>query len=125
MLRPSRSIALAVALLATAGCAQTFDATTLGVPATLAGDVAQVPTGTPFKVSAKAVWAGWGIIPISEPNLQRNLAAQLSGGQSVANVRIRTRTSLWDGFFTVITFGAIVPRTVVFEGVIVPAATTP
>ena len=125
MHRNFRSIALAVALLATAGCAQTFDATTLGVPATLATDGAQAPAGTPFKISAKAIWAGWGIIPVAQPSLQRNLASQLTGGQGIADVRIRTKTSIWDGFFTVVTLGVIVPRTVVYEGVILPAGATP
>lgn len=125
MLRSFRTTALAVALLATAGCAQTFDATTLGVPATLAADGAQAPAGAPFRVSAKALWAGWGIIPLAQPSLQRNLAAQLAGGQSVANVRIRTKTSIWDGFFTIVTLGVIVPRTVIYEGVVVGSPATP
>ena len=61
MQRFLRTTALAVALVAAAGCAQTFDATTLGVPATLAADNVAAPQGTAFKVNAKALWAAWGL----------------------------------------------------------------
>jgi hypothetical protein len=120
--RPSLApLALAATLLFGTGCAQTFDATTLGVPATLASDAGQAPQGTAFSVDAKALWFGWGIVPVSQPSLQKTLAAQLVGGRSVANVRIRTRTSLLDGFFTVVTAGLLVPRSVHIEGVVVEA----
>lgn len=126
-MRPSfRNAALAVALLATAGCAQTFDATTLGVPATLASANASTPAGTAFAVHAKALWAGWGLLPVSAPDLRRILAAELVGGKSIANIRIRTHTSFIDGLITVGTAGLLVPRTVVYEGVVVDApASTP
>lgn len=117
--------ALAVALAATAGCAQTFDATTLGVPATLAADNVAAPQGTAFKVNAKAVWAAWGLLPISQPVLQKTLAAQLVGGRSIANVRIHTHTSLFDGIITLGTLGVLSPRSVRYEGVIVEAPSAP
>ena len=119
--------ALAVAFLATAGCAQTFDATTLGVPATLASANAATPAGTPFAVHAKALWAGWGILPVAQPDLRKILGAELVGGSSIANVRIRSRTSFWDGVVTLGTAGLLVPRSMVYEGIVVnspaPAAT--
>ena len=117
--------ALAVALVATAGCAQTFDATTLGVPATLATDNAAAPQGTAFKVNAKALWAAWGLLPVSQPVLGKTLAAQLVGGKSVANVRIHTHTSILDGLITLGTFGVLAPRSVTYEGVIVEAPPSP
>lgn len=117
-----RSAALAALLLGAAGCAQTFDATTLGVPATLAADNAAAPQGTAFAVNAKYLWAAWGMLPLSQPSLQKVLAGQLVGGRSVANVRIKTRTSLFDGIVSIATFGVLVPRSVTFEGVIVEAA---
>ena len=116
-----RRTALAVALVAAAGCAQTFDATTLGVPATLAADNVAAPQGTAFKVNAKALWAAWGLLPVSRPMLQKTLAAQLVGGKSVANVRIHTHTSILDGIITLGTFGVLSPRSVSYEGVIVEA----
>lgn len=118
-----RSAALAVGLLTTAGCAQTFDATTLGVPATLATANAAVPAGTTFNVHAKALWAAWGILPISQPDLRKVLAAELVGGRSIANVRIRTHTSILDGIISLGTAGLLVPRSVSYEGIVVDAPT--
>lgn len=117
--------ALAVALLATAGCAQTFDATTLGVPATLAADNVAAPQGTAFRVSAKALWAAWGMIPVNQPTLQKALASQLVGGRSIANIRIKTHTSIFDGAISLVTLGVLVPRSVTYEGVVVEAPATP
>ena len=117
--------ALAVALVATAGCAQTFDATTLGVPATLAADNVTPPQGTAFKVNAKALWAAWGLLPVSAPTLQKALASELVGGRSIANVRIRTHTSIFDGIISLATLGVLVPRSVTYEGIVVEAPATP
>lgn len=121
MSRSLHRAALAVALLATAGCAQTFDATTLGVPATLASANAATPAGTPFAVHAKALWAGWGILPVAQPDLRKILGAELVGGRAIANIRIRTRTSFWDGVITLGTGGLLVPRSVTYEGIVVDA----
>ena len=41
----ARGVALSFALVLLVGCAQTFDATTLGVPATLASAAGQPPAG--------------------------------------------------------------------------------
>ena len=105
-------LALALASLLT-GCAETFDATTLGVPATLAS-----PAGDRFRVSSKAVFGLWGLARLKEPSLRKALAAQLGGGSGVANVKIKSRSRWSDILFTVITAGIIVPRTVTFEGVV-------
>lgn len=116
-----RKTALAVLLLGTAGCAQTFDATSLGVPATLAADNVAAPQGTAFKVNVKALWAAWGLLPVSAPSLQKALASQLVGGRSIANVRIKTHTSIFDGIVSLATLGVLVPRSVTYEGVVVEA----
>lgn len=118
-----RRTALAVALLATAGCAQTFDATSLGVPATLASANAATPPGTAFAVNAKALWAGWGLLPLTQPDLRKILAAELVGGKSIANIRIHTRSSILDAIITLGTGGLIVPRSVRYEGIVVGAPT--
>ena len=115
--------ALAALLFGAAGCAQTFDATTLGVPATLAAEGAQAPQGTAFEVKAKALWGIWGLVPLSQPNLQRVLAGQLVGGRAIANVRIKTRTSFTDGLISIISVGLLVPRSVTYEGVVVETPT--
>jgi hypothetical protein len=111
----------AVALLlvvSLAACAQTFDATTLGVPATLATAAGQPPAGERFAVSSKAVFGLWGIARLRQPSLRKALAAQLGGGTGVADVRIRVRSRWSDLLVTLLTAGLIVPRTVTFEGVV-------
>jgi len=105
-------------VLLSGGCAQSFDATTLGVPATLASPAGDPPAGDRFKVSSKAVFGLWGLARFKEPSLRKALAAQLGGGGGVADVKIRVRSRWNDVLFTVLTAGLVVPRTVTFEGVV-------
>ncbi|HUR95635.1 MAG TPA: hypothetical protein VMY76_13715 [Gemmatimonadales bacterium] len=115
----ARRAALALALACTlAGCSLSFDATTLGVPATLASAAGQPSAGDRFAVSSKAVFGLWGIARLKQPSLRKALAAQLGGGTGVTDVKIRVRSRWSDVLFTVITAGLIVPRTVTFEGVV-------
>jgi hypothetical protein len=100
------------------GCAQTFDATTLGVPATLASPAGQPPAGDRFRVSGKAVFGFWGLVRFKEPSLRKALAAQLGGASGIADVKIKVRSRWSDLLFTVLTAGLIVPRSVTFEGVV-------
>jgi len=111
--------ALALALLCmVGGCAETFDATTLGVPATLDSPGGQPPPGDRFKVSSKEVFGLWGIARIKQPSLRKALAAQLAGWSGVADVKIKVRSRWSDVLLMVLTGGLIVPRTVTFEGVV-------
>jgi hypothetical protein len=110
-------VALALAGWLT-GCAQTFDATTLGVPATLASAAGTPAEGDRFRVSSKALFGFWGIASLKQPSLRKALAAQLGGGAGIADVKIRTRTRFSDLLFTLLTAGILVPRTVTFEGVV-------
>lgn len=105
-------------MVALAGCAQTFDATTLGVPATLASPAGQPPEGNRFTVSGKAVFGLWGVVRLKEPSLRKALASQLGGGSGVADVKIRVRSRWSDLLVTLLTAGLIVPRSVTFEGVV-------
>jgi hypothetical protein len=115
----ARRAVLALALVCSlAGCSLSFDATSLGVPATLASAAGQPPAGERFQVSSRAVFALWGITRLKEPSLRKALAAQLGGGTGVADVRIRVRSRWSDVLFTALTLGLIVPRTVTFEGVV-------
>ena len=100
------------------GCAQTFDATTLGVPATLASAAGPPPAGERFTVSSKALFGLWGIARLKEPSIRKTLAGQLVGGNGIANVKIRVRSRWSDVLFTVLTAGIIVPRTVTVEGIV-------
>lgn len=126
-LRLPRSLraAFPLALLTVGACAQTFDATTLGVPATLSSDASAPAQGVHFQVRATQVWFGWGLLSINEPTLKDALAAQLIGGKSVADVKIRSTTRFVNLLVTVFTGGLLVPRTVEFDGTIVGDAGAP
>jgi hypothetical protein len=100
------------------GCAQTFDASRLGVPVTLATPVGQQVEGTRFRVTSRALFAFWGLARIKDPSLRKALAAQLAGGTGIANLRIKVRSRWSDVLITAITAGLIVPRAVTYEGVV-------
>jgi hypothetical protein len=107
---------LTVSLLV--GCAQTFDATKLGVPATVASPAGQPAQGDRFSVSSKAVFGFWGLLRYKEPSLRKALAAQLAGQAGIADLRSKVRSRWTDVLITGLTLGLIVPRSVTFEGVV-------
>lgn len=113
--------AVAALLLAgSMGCLQqSFDATTLGVPATMATPPADLPEGTAFRTSSHTVHGLFGLITISQANLQKGLSQQLVGGTGVAQLKITTRSRWSDVLISVLTLGLIVPRTVTYQGVII------
>ena len=113
-----RAVPIALLVLLLAGCAQTFDATELGVPATMASAVGQPPQGDRFIVTSRAVFGLWGAFRLKQPSLRKALAAQLVGGSGVADVRIKVRSKWSDVLITALTLGVIVPRSVTFEGVV-------
>jgi hypothetical protein len=110
---------LGLAALLAAGCSQTFDATSLGVPATMAMAPGDTTTGVPFKSTGHTVHGLFGLVPISHASLRKSLARQLVGGQGVSNLRIKTKSRWFDILITGVTLGLIVPRTVIYEGVII------
>ena len=113
-----RLVPLALCSLLAAGCVQTFDATTLGVPVTMASPLDQPPDGERFKVNATSLHAFWGLIPLSQADLEKALTAQLVGGKAVQDVKITVRSRWFDILGTIITVGLLTPRTVTFEGVV-------
>ena len=123
-----RSSLLALAVLVMSGCALTFDATELGVPTSMAESAQAQPQGTPFKVTKHPTFMLWGLVPAGRPNVEDVLAGQLGSGGRIANLRIRVRTRWNDLLWTGLTLGVVSPRTVTFEGIVVPgdaAATGP
>ena len=86
---------LVVGALTASGCALTFDATELGVPTSLAERAQTPPQGTPFRVTKHPVFLLWGL-------------------------RIKVRSRWPDLLVTALTAGLITPRSVTFEGVVVP-----
>ena len=114
----SRVLPALLVLSLLGGCAHTFDATTLGVPVTVASPAGQEPQGARFRVSSKSVFSFWGLLRLKEPSLRKALAAQLAGGSGVADLRIKVRSRWSDVLITGLTLGLIVPRSVTFEGIV-------
>jgi hypothetical protein len=108
-----------VLLAALAACAQTFDATNLGLEATMSSPVTAPAQGEAFRVTKKSVYFFAGLVSASKPSLENVLASQVTGDARVADLKIRVRSRWSDVLFTVLTAGLIVPRTVTYEGVIV------
>lgn len=100
------------------GCAETFDATTLGVPATVASAAGEQPEGARFRVTSHAVYGFWGLAKIKDPSLRKALAAQLAGGSGIADLKIKVRSRWSDVLVTALTGGLIVPRAVTYEGIV-------
>jgi hypothetical protein len=105
-------------LSAIAGCAQTFDATTIGVPVTMASPAGQPPQGSRFRVTSRALYVFWGLARVKDPSLRKALAAQLGGGSGIADLKIKVRSRWSDVLITALTAGLLVPRAVTFEGVV-------
>ena len=101
------------------GCAQTFDATTLGVPAVMSGPAGETPAGQPFSVTTHTVHALWGLVPLKKPRIDRLLGTELVGGKAIADLKIRTRSRWKDLLVTVLTVGLVAPKTVTYEGIVV------
>jgi hypothetical protein len=113
-------VGLATLALTVSGCALTFDSTDLGVPTSMAEPAASPPQGTAFRVTRRPVFLLWGAIPVARPNAEDVLAGQVGTGSRIANLRIKVRSRWSDLLVTALSFGTIVPRSVTFEGVVVP-----
>ena len=112
-------VALAGALTLS-GCALTFDAGDLGVPTSLAEPAQAPPQGTAFRVTKHPVFLLWGLAGASRPNAEDVLAGQAGTGARIANLRIKVRSRWSDLLVTALTAGVITPRSVTFEGVVIP-----
>ncbi len=117
--RTATNLCLVAAMLALAGCALTFDAGTLGANVTVADPPGGTACTAEFRRSQKAVYLLWGLLPASQPSLERTLAGQITGTQSVASLKIKVRSKFSDLLLTALTGGLVVPRTVTFEGCVV------
>lgn len=104
------------------GCAVVFDARTLGTNVRMAQTPDQQGCPTPFQRSQKAVYLLWGLIPASQPSLEQVLASQVTGRDEITQLRIRVRSRFTDLLITGLTGGLLVPRSVTFEGCVVPGS---
>ena len=102
------------------GCALTFDSRRLGVPVSMAGAAPAADSGAAFRVTKHPVYLIAGLLSVSQPNLEDVLAGQVGTGARIADLRIRVRSRWSDLLVTALTLGFVVPRSVTFEGVVVP-----
>ena len=117
--RRSRGLALLLLAAYLGACSLTYDATALGVPATLASSASEPVDGEHFEVTSRAVWGLWGLVQLSQPDLRKALAHQVADGASVADIRIKSKARFSDILFTVITLGLLSTRSVTVEGTVV------
>ncbi len=120
MIRPATRVGLFALALTMSGCALTFDATELGVPTSLAESAQSPPAGAPFRITKHPVFLLWGLAGASRPNAEDVLAGQVGSGARIANLRIKVRSRWSDLLVTALTAGVITPRSVTFEGIVVP-----
>ena len=106
-------------VLGTGACANTFDATRLGVPVTVSSPAEAPPEGTHFKITKRAVYLFWGAATVSHPSARKEMSAELVGAKSIADLKIKVRSRWSDVLITVLTLGLVVPRAVTYEGVVV------
>lgn len=108
------------------GCAESFDATRLGVPVTMGRAVGDTAQGVPFSVKRSSLHAMWGLFTLSQASVEKALAGQLVGGKAVTDVRIKVKSRWTDLLVTALTAGLLIPRTVTIEGTVrdtLPAST--
>ena len=100
-------------------CSLTYDATALGVPATLSSSAAEPAQGEHFEVTSRAMWGFWGLVQLSRPDLKKALAHQVAGGTGVADIRIKSKARISDILITFMTVGLLSSRSVTVEGTVV------
>jgi hypothetical protein len=93
--------------------------TELGASGDVRGVGPDSPQGTRSR-SNDPVFILWGLTAVSRPDAEDVLAGQAGTGARIANLRIKVRTRFPDLLVTVLTFGVFAPRSVTFEGVVVP-----
>ena len=125
MIRSVTRAGLLALALTVSGCALTFDATDLGVPTSLAEPAQTPPQGESFRVTKHPVFLFWGLLGASRPNAEDVLAGQAGTGARIANLKIKVRARWTDLLVTGLTAGLISPRSVTFEGVVVPSSVRP
>lgn len=111
-----------LATLATAGCAMTFNARSLGVPAAMSASAGEPVVGDTFQVTTRALHLFWGLYAARQPSLQSTLAGQVVGGRAIQNLSIRVRRRWGDVLVILLTAGVFAPSSVTFEGIVTRSA---
>lgn len=117
--RGLRFLLAATLAAATTGCVEQFDATRLGVPATMSSPAGEPLQGDAFRLSTKSLHLLWGALPVTQSSLQRALASQAIDAPIITGVKIRVSSRWSDLLISALTLGVVVPRTVTYEGVAV------
>jgi hypothetical protein len=125
VIRSATRAGLIALALTVSGCALTFDATDFGVPTSFAEPAQSPPQGSSFTVTKHPVFLLWGLVAASRPNAEDVLAGQAGTGARIANLKIKVRARWSDLLVTGLTLGLISPRSVTFEGVVVPSSVGP
>ena len=86
----------------------------------MASDASDPAIGEKFKINKKAVFMFWGLTQPGKASLTSVLGGQAQGDAKIADLTIKVRSRFIDVFFSIITLGIVVPRSVTYEGVIVP-----
>jgi len=122
--RLSRSLwTAAVVLMVNVGCSLSFDASSLGVKASMSEPAGQNVQGVEFDITKKAFYFFWGAVGAGRPSLEKTLASQLVDGSEITNLEIRVRSRFTDILVMALTAGIVVPRSVTFKGVVVQGRT--
>ncbi|MDZ4675004.1 MAG: hypothetical protein SGI84_11155 [Gemmatimonadota bacterium] len=114
-----RFLLVATIAAATTGCVEQFDATRLGVPATMSSPAGEPLQGDAFSLTTKSIHLLWGVVPVAKSSLQRALASQAIDTPIITGVKIRVSSRWSDLLISALTLGVVVPRTVTYEGVAV------
>jgi hypothetical protein len=111
-------VAAALLALSATGCALHFDATSLGVPVSMASAASRPAVGDTFNIRSGAVYLFWGLLPVKTPILENTLETQLAGGRAVRDLRIEIGRRWSDLLVTVLTAGIVTPVSVTFQGIV-------
>src|SRR2546426_8269742 len=111
----SRGSVLVLALTLS-GCALTLDSSHLGVPVSLAGSAQRPDSGTPFRVTKRAVYMLLGLVQVSQPNLEDVLAGQGNTGSRGSKLRGKVRGRWSHLLITGLTLGPGGPPSGTLEG---------
>lgn len=74
-----------------------------------------------FEARTKATWALWGLVDLSEPEVQEVLEQEIAraSGSAVTNLEVVTQLTFVDGLLGVITLGLYGQRSTILRGTVV------
>lgn len=123
MRRPSKKLALlGLAVLALSGCySMEIDVTAMHPSVAMTGVQAQAQSLGQFEIRTTGSWLLWGLVPLSDPNVQDALDREISraNGTGVTSVEITTQQTFMDGLLSALTLGLYGQRSTMVRGTVV------